>query len=336
MFVRRPSAVLVLPKAIKESSIYKILSRSGGYGGVDGMVLAMIADYLNFTVTIVTPPADREYGFVARNGTIVGSLGDVGSLYNSYSKTLYFRDINTLEELDKSGIQIVTSSTSMIEVFGNDTNPIMQRLKNKILLYNTSSLDMAANSRNLAAFERKNDASIKVKTEYTRVSDGMEMLHVMNECPWSYYVTYIVPRGSPYLPVFDMLITTFREAGLISKWSRDTTDAFILEKRVPPTMASDILKPFTLSDMQTAFFLLSFGLIIAMLSSLNDNDLWYNLRNKYEYQAVATRCRISFCINTKSPCEMSTMTRLQDSDGAPRYLNGWVTDRLRLEDYQRW
>ncbi|GLV40561.1 Ionotropic receptor 10a [Carabus blaptoides fortunei] len=367
MFARKPSAVLVLPKAIKESSIYKILSRSGGFGGVDGMVLAMIADYLNFTVTIVTPPADREYGFVARNGTIVGSLGDVvnhkvavsfngrylsvygtdgyefvtpvtndllclivpkaekipqwlitfhcftveawigifglyvlvsmywytikhinitgyqGSLYNSYSNTLYFRDINTLEELDKSGMQIVTPSTNFIAMFGNDTNPIMQRLKNKILLYNmSSSLNIAANSRNLAAFKLKNDAKMIIKTDYTRVSDGMEMLHVTNECPWSYYLAYIVPRGSPYLPVFDMLITTFREAGLINKWSLDTTDAFILEKRVPPTMASDILKPFTLTDMQTAFFLLSFGLAIAMLVFLVEYVLYQiNVPHKY-------------------------------------------------------
>ncbi|GLV40558.1 Ionotropic receptor 10a [Carabus blaptoides fortunei] len=418
MFARKPTAVLVLPKAIKESSIYKILSRSGGYGGVDGMILAMIADYLNFTVIIVTPAADRKYGFVARNGTIVGSLGDVvnhkvavsfngrylsvygtdgyefttpvtndllclivpkaekipqwlitfhcftveawigifglyvlvsmywysmkhinitgyqvknhgqhcsdaffdvltlfisipfrkislsnqrifvafcmmfniifascfqGSLYNSYSNTLHFRDINTLEELDKSGIQIVTSSTGLIAMFGNDTNPIIQRLKDKIFVYNmSSSMDTAANSRNLAAFERKNDAKMRIKTDYTRVSDGVEMLHVMNECPWSYYLTYIVPRGSPYLPVFDMLITTFREAGLISKWNRDTNYAYILEKRVPPTMASDILEPFTLTDLQTAFFLLSFGLGIAMLVFLVEYVLYQiNVPHKY-------------------------------------------------------
>lgn len=411
MFPRLPSAVAKtkLPKAIRENRSYKILKRSGGFGGIDGTVLAYTSFYLNFTTVINNPPWGMEYGYILSNGTLVGSLGDVvyknviasfngrfiskydsdqieftyplsndllcllvpksekipqwlkishcftfeawfgilgmyvaisiywslvrqidvsstwihrdtvdsflevfslfisvpfrkvfndyeriffaicmifniifigtfqGSLYNSYTKVSYFPDINSLEELDKSGLLIRTSSKSLIDAFGNDSKSVMRRLKDKILIFNgSSSLYLVAKQKDSAAFERKNDAKLRITTDYTRKTDGMALLHVVPECPWTYYVSYIVPKGSPYLPLINILINSYSEAGLISKWSSDTVDALILEKRVRPT--TDILKPFTLTDMQAAFLLISIGLTLSLIAFIIEVILHYYMK----------------------------------------------------------
>lgn len=77
LFVRKPTAVRPVPRTIKEDVRYQVLERSEGFGGVDGMVLASMSEYLNFFPVINIPPADIEYGYVLPNGTSYGSIGDV-------------------------------------------------------------------------------------------------------------------------------------------------------------------------------------------------------------------------------------------------------------------
>lgn len=45
-------------------------------------------------------------------------------------------------------------------------------------------------------------------------TDGSAMLHVIKECPRSYYMSFIVKKGSPLLPTFSNFIRSLFEGGI--------------------------------------------------------------------------------------------------------------------------
>lgn len=77
LFIRIPTMVKPIPRPLRSDPIYGILNNSFGYGGLDGMVLANLAKFLNFTPEIKIPPPEAEYGYKTPNGSFFGSLGDV-------------------------------------------------------------------------------------------------------------------------------------------------------------------------------------------------------------------------------------------------------------------
>lgn len=100
--------------------------------------------------------------------------------------------------------------------------------------------------------------------------DGSPKLHVIKECPRHYFLTYIVRRGWPFLPRFNMVMTRLAEAGLVELWYRATEDAFILNKTIQnmklgPDLEANRRKPFSLRDIQSAFYFLIIGYIISAI-----------------------------------------------------------------------
>lgn len=73
IFPRYPTAVSVeeFPAPFVKSYLMNDVWRTGGYGGVDGFLLAVAAKMLNFTPVNV-PQLGIDYGFKSNNGTFVG------------------------------------------------------------------------------------------------------------------------------------------------------------------------------------------------------------------------------------------------------------------------
>lgn len=182
-----------------------------------------------------------------------------GTLVQSFTTTSHYPDINTLEQLDASGLSIATS----LRVFDNNSSDVISRLHSKITAINSTALNRAAYQRDVAAMERKEDAKFLISTEY--MNNGLPLLHIVNECPSTYFITYIVPNNSPFLPKFNSVILNFFESGLIAKWYDDFIEAIILEKIFKYQDNSKVNKPFNLSDIQTAFYILFMGIIISGL-----------------------------------------------------------------------
>lgn len=389
LFERKPTVLSEIPRALRDSRIYSYLKSYGGYGGVDGCVLASLASSLNFSIKI-KKISNGQYGSVYHKKA-TGSLGDVvykrvdisangrfmvpygiddfefttpvsndilcpvvpkseriskwkmlfhgfyletwmtilgivflcivawyffkcknsrrinefqiaffeiyglllnvpirlplklsqrifiasflafnviitsifqGTLVQSFTTVSYYADINTLIQLEKSNLHIATS----LPVFKNDQSETMKKLHKRVIDLNVSSLEQAAFSRNVAAMERKQDADFIIHTKFTK--NGTPLLHVMSECPYSYFIAYIVPKGSPFLPKFNKVILDFFESGLLTKWYKDFVDAIILESLF--TKQDNHPKPFALEDIQTAFYLLILGYIIAILIFLGE------------------------------------------------------------------
>ena len=69
IFLKEPTAVPQLPKLLKGSPIYKSLSSSKGYAGVDGLILGTLSEYLNFNVNLVGESSRNFFGAQLPNGT---------------------------------------------------------------------------------------------------------------------------------------------------------------------------------------------------------------------------------------------------------------------------
>lgn len=74
----------------------------------------------------------------------------------------HYKDIDTLEELDKSGLPIGTTSASLSNIFGDDGHPLIQSLAKKFQVLNpkTPIIDRAAYNRDICCVERFADIKV--------------------------------------------------------------------------------------------------------------------------------------------------------------------------------
>lgn len=223
------------------------------------VLMEMIAIFLTIPTQISQQLSHRIFLASCMGFTVIVTSIFQGSLVKSFTTTSYYPDINTLNKLDKSGLQIATS----LKVFENDNSPLIKRLQSKIISHNSSSLERAAIFRDVAGVERREDAKLLISKEYIK-SNGYPLVHIVNECPSSYFVAYIVPKGSPFLPRINNVITKFFEAGFPSKWYNDIFDGIILETR-KKNYSQNNEKPFNLKDVQVAFYILLIGFLIAAI-----------------------------------------------------------------------
>lgn len=86
-----------------------------------------------------------------------------GSLTTSFSKTVYEAEIDTLEQLDKSGLPIVTSANTVKNFFGTDNHTVRNSLQKKFFVNNITAIRIAADERTVCTIERRSDIRIIIK-----------------------------------------------------------------------------------------------------------------------------------------------------------------------------
>lgn len=148
------------------------------------------------------------YGFIISNNL-------QSCFIENYTITRYFDEIDSLDELDRTGLPISTS----LDVLNADSTETAKSLTEKKLspppnvkdpLYYTCFF------KNLSVVKRKSEMEY-FKKLYRRYS-GLECLHTPDEPIITYSISYIVPFNSPLLKKIDSIITTIRENGLITYW----------------------------------------------------------------------------------------------------------------------
>lgn len=159
-----------------------------------------------------------------------------------------------------------------MQIFNTSSLPIMRLLQKNIVVHNrrkhtVRTLDIAASGTYIAGLERKSDAQLYLKTKYVG-PDGFPLLHIVKECPTSYFVAYIVPKRSPFLPHFNYLLQLFIESGLTVKWTRDAMFSVIIQSHYGRVVEDHKLKPFSVDDMQSGFVVLFYGYFISFICFL--------------------------------------------------------------------
>lgn len=172
-----------------------------------------------------------------------------------------FEDINTLQDLLDDDYIILSS----LDIFSEDQTDIIKKLNQKVRksFDDKALVNVATSSRKYATLERKRDAEYIIESYYTTAEDE-PILHIVKECPASYFMAYIVPYDSPYRKRFDQLISVFREAGFIEYWYNLMVENLILEQKVQQNRGRRGKKrPFALKDVQFPFILLMVGLSLS-------------------------------------------------------------------------
>jgi hypothetical protein len=225
------------------------------------------ASWIVFSILVgapikVVPNLGQSFFLIACmvfNIIIIGVIQ--GSLFTNFSTTMFYADINTLQELDESELPIAMGYWNFIKADSN----LLRSLENKTVYKSHDSLDVVAYQRNLSSCESKLYTEFLMKMKYVD-QDGLPLLHILlNECLNTFVLANIVPKGSAFLTVFDNVITKTVESGLTIKWNNDVVDSLTIEKMINLNRNRTSLKSFSIYDVQSAFYIIVLGYISSFL-----------------------------------------------------------------------
>jgi hypothetical protein len=200
--------------------------------------------------------------------SLVIMCGFQSSLLHAVSFPQFLPDIDTLHKLDESGLAIVTLDPNLMDTF--NASSAMRNLAVRLQLQNISEhtlLHQIAVYRNVSMLTNLGQA-LWYLNKYP------DKLHIVNECPREYFVSYMIPKGSPYATRIHNLLGKMSEAGLLKKWDLDTRYNLKLEALREGTATIEgtgKVKVFTLVDFQLSFFVWGLGVTLCVVVFLLEN-----------------------------------------------------------------
>ncbi|XP_029680584.1 uncharacterized protein LOC115246109 isoform X2 [Formica exsecta] len=215
-------------------------------------------------------------GILLANITMTGLFS--GILYNSFAHDMYYPDIENLRDLDASGLVISLASIALTDLFDDDNNStIMRNLRGKLRYgENAVAIDDAAYYRNGSGFIKENNFP-GLNAKYIDV-DGGPLLHLVKECPGAFFLSYLLPKHSILQQGINAWIGRLNQGGLTLLWSKQDIESYTsqqkaLTKRKKLTEnekeMSDFV-PFSLSDVQSSFYMLLIGLLVSAIVFLHE------------------------------------------------------------------
>lgn len=187
-----------------------------------------------------------------------------------YVRPIYFKDIDTLEQLDKSGKEIIVKYAGYLtDVFPNDTSVVYRNLRNKMKLIDTNitAMDLVKYGKNSATITRKSTTFLDNFLYFHQ----NELFLIDKECPKNYFVSYMVPSKSVLLKRINEILMDIHRFGFIIKWIEEFQyEAKIKNlKRFADNVG--VLKVLTLTDLKFPFFILIGGNSISFVVLILEN-----------------------------------------------------------------
>jgi hypothetical protein len=189
------------------------------------------------------------------------------SIYQSKLATMFttphfHKDINSLEELDQSGLKIVTEFGEFkVDVFASEASETFKKLSEKIVLFeNLSIIDQMVGNGEAATLKRKRNFRL------THV--GQSTFHMIEECPKKYNLGFVLPKNSQFLETFNIVQLKIMDAGLIEKFISDMEFNETFEYHYHNAGIDFVpkVKVFNLYDLMLAFTILGIGNLIGLIS----------------------------------------------------------------------
>jgi hypothetical protein len=187
------------------------------------------------------------------------------SLITSVVTPQFYKDINTLQEFDESGLRLVMFPGIKESALLYSLNPLRVSLNKKTII---TTHNFSTCIQNLLRYKDRGCACNKLSAQWTvrqeeYFSNGVPQLHLAQECLSWYAEAYEVRRGSPFLPYFNLVISRTIESGLFRKW-RDDAHSTVTAKERSKFQASDQKVTLKLLHFQAAFFSLIIGLLCSI------------------------------------------------------------------------
>ncbi|PSN48652.1 Ionotropic receptor 880 [Blattella germanica] len=184
-------------------------------------------------------------------------------------------DINTLKQLDEAEIPIFTLDPSLIDTFENSESIYMKNLNARVMYQKNLTEDLILQE----IIINKNCSLLTSMTEaYWYLGKYPNHLHIVKEYPREYFVSYIIPRGSPYATRIHNLLGKMSQAGLVTKWDEDSN--YILKQQALRkginyrTTTSDI---FVLYNLLFCFLVFGAGIVAGVLVFIVELSTWLDI-----------------------------------------------------------
>lgn len=184
------------------------------------------------------------------------------SIYQSglatvYVKPLFFKDIDTLDELDASDQKIfIKYAGYLTDVFPNDSSSTIVSLHNKMVLDETDvpSLQIVKTKQKVASITRKSTITLDNSIYFMK-----QELHLVEECPKNYFLAYMVPANSVFLERINEILYDIQRFGFIQKWIDEINYEQILINMRAMRDVPEESKTLTLDDLKFAWLVLIVG-----------------------------------------------------------------------------
>ncbi|XP_075149078.1 ionotropic receptor 100a [Haematobia irritans] len=215
------------------------------------------------------PPSNAERIFaisLCLVSVIIGAIID-SSLATVYIEPLYYKDINTLAELEKAHMRIFYKHAAIRDdLFTGHSSEIYQSLDRRMILVGEPEerlISIMAKRGGFVAVTRA--ASLDLVDIYYFVTKKVFMIP---ECPKLYNIAFPMMKNSPYEEEINLALTKFLAAGLINYWIegekyKSRSRIHLFQDYVAESEHK--WKVLSIVDLQLAFYVLATGSILSAI-----------------------------------------------------------------------
>ncbi|KAG5681339.1 hypothetical protein PVAND_010784 [Polypedilum vanderplanki] len=205
------------------------------------------------------------------------------SLATVFVRPIYFKDIETLDQLDKSGnLILVKYAGYLTDVFPNDTSQVYRNLRDKMKLVDTelTAMDLVKYRSKTATITRKSTTLLDNYLYFMK----KELYLIDKECPKNYFLSYMVPTKSVYLTRINEILFDILRFGFIWKWINDFNYKVQVAniKKIADENTSGA-KVLTMNDLKFPFYALIAGCSLSLLAFIFE-IFFTRLRRRKKYE----------------------------------------------------
>lgn len=185
------------------------------------------------------------------------------SLSTLFIKPLFYKDIETLEELSESPLKIGIKYAAMVDdLFPENSTRSINILREKMIeVQRTPNLmDRIVKGEKIVSVTRK---------ELIYQSYGKYFLHkqvhLITDCPRTYNLAFLVQKNSVYLERINEILLHLNNGGFHMKWIRDLNfnDSWANVKKFG-TYHEETFKVLTVSDLLFPIYVLATGIALSL------------------------------------------------------------------------
>ena len=232
------------------------------------------------------PPYNAERIFtisLCLVSVIIGALLE-SSLSTVYIRPRYYKDINTLQELENANLKIFIKHAAMRDdLFRGQNSRLYESLDQRVML-------VGEPEERLISIMSKRGGFVAVTREFSLLTVDIyyfitKKIHIIPECPKTYHIAYMYRKDSPYEETLNIALLKFLAAGLINHWideTRHEAQCQIHNFKEFIAESSDQWKSFEIDDLQLAFYILITGNLCATVLFLIEFVVHKKLCRNYE------------------------------------------------------
>lgn len=190
----------------------------------------------------------------------------LGNLISTLLLRQQLPNINTLAQLDSSGLLIKSNQRYLFDLINNLnlSNPTHFHLSQRVIETSDEEIHRLTRSgiTKYAYLERRH--IVRYLTQKKRTHSGRQIYHEVSQCPVPYLTVYIAPYGSPYLGHINRLLGALRESGLTGYW--DTimhANLYSRRRQFLQMEDGNHVVELSIIHLQMAFYILISGLTLS-------------------------------------------------------------------------